>query len=134
MQDVNVMTLVCRLARDPELRSLPNGPAVCELRVAYNTSKKSPSGEWEDKGNFVNVTVWGAQGEAVARNLTKGQRIGVVGRLEHRTWQDKEGGNREAHGIVAQTVQYLTPKSEVSSAPQQTASTPPPADDDDIPF
>lgn len=134
--DINTLSIVARLARDPELRSTAGGTSVCELRVAYNVSKKVGD-SWEDEGQFVNVTIWGKQGEAVARNLTKGQRIGVTGRLNHRTWEDKEGNRREAHSIIADRIQYLTPKSEVQndSAPAQArAAAPAPVADDDIPF
>lgn len=142
--DLNTITLVGRLARDPELRSLPSGTLVCELRLAYTTSKKDgASGQWEDVSNFVNVTVWGNQGESVARHLTKGKRVGISGRLEHRTWKDKEGNNRETHSVVANTVQFLSPKeegqqggggfSQREARPAQPAYTPAPADDD-IPF
>jgi single-strand DNA-binding protein len=132
---------ICRLARDPELRSLPSGMSVCELRVAWNNSRKNnQTGEWDDVGNFINVTVWGNQGEALARNLTKGQRIGIVGRLEHRTWEDQGGNKREAHQIVAERVQYLSPKDDTGGGgftPRQDVPVAQPAaqrDDDDIPF
>lgn len=137
--DLNIVTLVARLARDPELRTTSGGTSVCELRVAYNVSKKTADG-WDDEGHFVNVTVWGNQGEAIAKNLTKGQRIGVTGRLQHRTWEG-EHGRREAHSIVADRVQYLTPKSEAQGGSASPAARPAtaapvaaPANDDDIPF
>ena len=135
--DLNSVTLVARLVRDPVLRSLPSGQSVCELRVAFNTSKRTPNG-WEDEGNYINVTVWGAQGEAIARNLTKGQRVGVQGRLQHRTWQAQDGSNREQHSIVAERVQYLDPKPQSggggSSRPATPAAAPPVPADDGIPF
>jgi single-strand DNA-binding protein len=143
--DLNSVTLVGRLAKDPDLRTLPSGMAVCELRLAFTSSKKGSGGAWEDVSNFVNVTVWGAQGEAAARNLAKGKRIGVNGRLEHRQWKAQDGSNREGYSIVANSIQYLTPKDEGSSQgggyqgqtsgppPAQPAYTPAPADDD-IPF
>lgn len=143
--DLNNVTLVARLTRDPELRSLPGGQSVCELRVAFNTSRKTADG-WEDEGNFIDVTVWGNQGEALARNLTKGQRIGISGRLQHRTWKDQEGNPRERHSITANSVQYLDPKQDggngqhAAARPASAPATPPaqpvqaPIADDDIPF
>ena len=146
MQDMNSVNLVARLASDPELRSLPSGTSVCSLRVAFNTRRKNgATGEWEDVGNFVNVTVWGKQGESVARNLRKGSRIGISGYLEHRTWEAQDGSRREAHQIVAHRVQYLTPKQDGANnggggfesrpaTPPATASSAPLPADDDIPF
>lgn len=141
--DLNVWTGVCRLTKDPELRSLPSGTSVCKLRVAYSTSKKNnATGEYEDQPNYIDVTVWGKQGENAARYLSKGSRIGVVGELEYREWQ-KDGQTRSTYEINARTIQFLTPKSEQQGgAPAQSTApaTPPvtaapaPADDDDIPF
>lgn len=145
-QDTNSGVLVCRLARDPELRSLASGLSVCDLRVAFTTKRKNnQTGEWEDKSNYANVTVWGRQGEAAARNLAKGSRIGVTYRLEHREWTDQQGNRREALQLVADNVQYLDPPRDRDGGngggftPRQHAT--PPAtpaggfmDDDDIPF
>src|SRR5690348_1371275 len=109
-QDILNVTDICRIATDPELRSLPSDTSVCQLRVAFNNSKKDQAtGEWTDVGNFMNVTVWGKQGENVAKHLSKGSRIAISGRLEHRTWES-DNGKREAHQIVAERVQYLDPK------------------------
>lgn len=137
--DLNAVSLVGRLTRDPDLRSLPSGASVCELRLAYNTSVKRGDA-WEDKGNFINVTVWGAQGEALARNLTRGQRVGVTGRLEWREWETQDGGKREQTSITASQVQYLDPKPDGAPAARPAAQPAaaqapaplPPADD--VPF
>jgi single stranded DNA-binding protein len=73
------------LTQDPELRSTQDGTAVCNLGVATNTRRKdSASGEWVDKPNYFDVVVWGAQGENVARYLTKGRPVAIDGRLEWR--------------------------------------------------
>ena len=71
--NINRVVLTGNLTADPELRSLPSGMSVCSLRVACNTRRKNNStSEWEDKPNYFNVTVWGAQGENAARYLSKG--------------------------------------------------------------
>ena len=71
--NINRVVLTGNLTADPELRSLPSGTSVCSLRVACNTRRKNGgTGEWEDKPNYFNVTVWGAQGENAARYLSKG--------------------------------------------------------------
>jgi single-strand DNA-binding protein len=105
--NINRVVLTGNLTADPELRSLPSGTAVCKLRVACNTRRKSPSGEWEDKPNYFDVTVWGAQGENCARFLTKGRPVAIDGRLEWREWESQEGQKRQAVDIIADSVQFL---------------------------
>ena len=107
--NINRVVLTGNLTRDPELRSLPSGMSVCSLRVACNTRRKNnSSGEWEDKPNYFDVTVWGAQGENCARFLSKGRPIALDGRLEWREWQDKEGNTRQSIDIIADSVQFLS--------------------------
>ena len=89
--NINRVVITGNLTRDPELRSLPSGTSVCSLRVACNTRRKDNStGEWVDKPNYFDVTVWGAQGENCAQYLSKGRPVAVDGRLEWREWEDKE--------------------------------------------
>ena len=144
------------LTRDPELRSTSSGTSVCSMRVACNTRRKDQStGDWVDKANFFDVTVWGAQGENCARFLSKGRPVALDGRLEWREWQDKEGNNRQSVEIIADAVQFLggrddaqgggggfTPRSDVPvdnrdfqpvAAPSGNGGSSPAADDD-IPF
>ena len=81
---------------------------MCKLRVAVNTRRKNgASGEWEDKPNYFDVTVWGAQGENAARFLSKGRPVGIQGRLEWREWETAEGTKRQAVDIIADAVQFL---------------------------
>ena len=152
--NVNVVVVTGNLTRDPELRSLPSGTSVCKLRVAVNSRRKNANGEWEDKPNFFDVTVWGAQGENCARYLSKGRPVAVDGRLEWREWETEGGGKRQAVDIVADSVQFLggrdessggggqtngfTPRSDVPTdttvvQPVPSGGGRPPADDD-IPF
>jgi single-strand DNA-binding protein len=105
--NINRVVLTGNLTRDPELRSLPSGMAVCSLRIAVNTRRKGASGDWEDKPNYFDVTVWGAQGENCARYLSKGRPVAIDGRLEWREWDTPEGNKRQAVDIVADTVQFL---------------------------
>jgi single-strand DNA-binding protein len=107
--NVNVVVITGNLTQDPELRHTGGGTAVCELRVAVNSRRKNgQTGEWEDKPNYFNVTVWGAQGENCANYLSKGRPVAVEGRLDWREWEAKDGsGKRQAVSIVANTVQFL---------------------------
>jgi single-strand DNA-binding protein len=155
--NINRVVLTGNLTRDPELRSTQGGTSVCSLRVACNTRRKGPSGDWEDKPNYFDVTVWGAQGENCARFLSKGRPVAIDGRLEWREWEDPNGNKRQAVDIVADAVQFLgsrddamgggsnggfTPRSDVPADTRdfEPAGTPAgggssaPAGDDDIPF
>ena len=105
--NINRVVLTGNLTRDPELRNTPSGTAVCSLRLAVNTSRKDASGQWVDKPNYFDITVWGRQGETVAQYCAKGRPIAVDGRLEWREFTDKEGNNRQAVEIVADSVQFL---------------------------
>ena len=107
--NVNVVVITGNLTRDPELRHTGGGTAICELRVAVNSRRKDgQSGEWVDKANYFDVTVWGAQGENCANYLSKGRPVAVEGRLDWREWEAKDGsGKRQAVQIIANTVQFL---------------------------
>jgi single-strand DNA-binding protein len=106
--NVNVVVITGNLTRDPELRHTGGGTAVCDLRVAVNSRRKDQSGNWVDKANYFDVTVWGAQGENCANYLSKGRPVAVEGRLDWSEWEAKDGsGKRQAVRIVANTVQFL---------------------------
>lgn len=121
--DINSVTLVGRLTADPELRSLPSGESLAELRIAVNSSQKV-DGQYKDVGNFFGVTIFGKQAEAVARYTKKGSRVGVQGRLSHRTWTTDSGDKRERVSVVAQTIQFLETKAEGSAAPAASTEAP----------
>jgi single-strand DNA-binding protein len=114
--NINRVVMTGNLTTDPELRSLPSGMSVCKLRVACNTRRKNAStGEWEDKPNYFDVTVWGAQGENCARYLSKGRPVAFDGRLEWREWETPEGNKRQAVDIIADSVQFLGGRDDASS-------------------
>jgi len=107
--NINVVVITGNLTRDPELRHTGGGTPVCDLRVAVNSRRKNgQTGQWEDKPNYFDVTVWGAQGENCANYLSKGRPVAVEGRLDWREWEAKEGGGkRQAVSIIANSVQFL---------------------------
>src|SRR6478735_1824096 len=80
--DINRVTIVGRLTRDPELAHLPSGTAVLKLGVAVNGRQKDEAGNWTDKPNFFDVKVFGNQADALNNHLAKGRRVGVDGRLD----------------------------------------------------
>ena len=106
--NINRVVLVGNLTRDPELRHTPSGMAVCSLRLAVNTRRKdAATGEWGEKPNYFDVTVWGQQGENCAQYLAKGRPVAIDGRLEWREWDAQDGTKRQAVDIVADNVQFL---------------------------
>ena len=144
MNNINRVVITGNLTADPELRSTPSGTSVCNLRIACNTRRKDGE-EWVDKPNFFNVTVWGAQGENVARYLSKGRPVAIDGRLEWREWETQEGAKRQDINIIADSVQFLSSRNdgdggEPSGAEQDFVPVPAgvgaagAASDDDIPF
>jgi len=144
---INRVVLTGNLTRDPELRSTASGTSVCSLRLACNTRRRQ-DGEWVDKPNYFDVTVWGAQAESCASYLEKGRGVAVDGRLEWREFADREGNRRQAVDVVAESVQFLggapgggpngsrarsdaRPDAEREPAPAGGSSS---ADEDDFPF
>jgi single-strand DNA-binding protein len=149
--NLNVVVITGNLTKDPELRSTPGGTSVCKLRVAVNSRRKdSSTGDWVDKPNYFDVTVWGAQGENCANYLYKGRPVAVEGRLEWREWEASDGsGKRQAVEIIANTVQFLGSREDNPNRNGIQARSDVPADtsdfegekagvgsssDDDIPF
>jgi single-strand DNA-binding protein len=105
--NINRVVISGNLTRDPELRSIPNsGTSVCSLRIAVNSRRKDESGQWVDKPNYFDVTVFGAQGENCAQYLSKGRPVAVDGRLNWREWE-KDGIKRQSVDIIADSVQFL---------------------------
>jgi single-strand DNA-binding protein len=143
--DINRVTLVGRLTRDPELQHLPSGTPVLKLGLAVNGRAQDGAGNWVDKPNFFDVKVFGNQAEFLSQHLAKGRRIGVDGRLDWSSWEGQDGGKRSKVEVVAQSVQFLDSRGEgggeaaapyVPAGAQQAADadfTPAPSDDD-IPF
>ena len=104
MKSVNVVVLSGNLTRDPELRQTSSGTNVCQLGLAVNDSYKDSGGQWQEKPNFLDVVVWGAQGEACANALNKGSGITVAGRLTSRSWEAQDGTKRSKVEVTADTV------------------------------
>jgi single-strand DNA-binding protein len=143
--NINRVVLVGNLTRDPEMKHLPSGTALCSLRIAVNTRRKDESGQWTDKPNYFDVSVWGAQGESCAQYLAKGRPVAIDGRLEWREWEASDGsGKRQAVEIVADNVQFLGSRGDgdgggggsfvPAGAAQGGADFPSSPTDDDIPF
>src|ERR1700680_1237802 len=104
---INRVVLVGRLTRDPEMRALPSGTSVCGLRLACNSSRRDADGDYQEKPNFFDVSVFGAAAESVSRYMRKGSRVALDGRLEWREWETADQQKRQAVSVVADAVQFL---------------------------
>ena len=143
--DINRVTLVGRLTRDPELRHLPSGSAVLQLGLAVNGRQRDEAGNWTDKPNFFDVKVFGNQAEMLSMHLSKGRRIGVDGRLDWSSWEAQDGTKRSKVEVVANSVQFLDSRGEGEGQGQEPyvpagaqaggqSDFSPAGNDDDIPF
>jgi single-strand DNA-binding protein len=109
MATINRVVLVGRLTRDPELRTTAAGTSVCRLRIACSSGwRNRETGEYDERPNYFDVTVFGPSGEACARCLAKGRPIAVDGRLDWHEWETADGERRQAVGVVADSVQFLS--------------------------
>ncbi len=142
--NINRVVLTGNLTADPEVRPTPGGTPVARLRLAVNTRRRDGStGAWEEKPNYFDVTVWGAQAENCERYLSKGRPVAVDGRLEWREYEARDGSRRQAVEIIAESVQFLGPASDTPAdvrsrvrEPERLPDAKPPGEvsEDDIPF
>lgn len=107
MFSINRVVLVGRLTKDPELRALPSGTSVCSLRIACNASRRESEGDYTERPNYFDVSVFGAPGESVGNFMRKGSRVAIDGRLSWREWETADRQKRQAVSIVADLVQFL---------------------------
>lgn len=153
MPSVNKVILLGNLGRDPELRFLPNGDAVCNFSIATTDSWKDKAGEKQEKTEWHNIVMYRKLAEIAGEYLKKGRPVYLEGRLQTRKWQTKDGQDRYTTEIVADNMQMLggrdagtqsTSKNEFNQEPKKNDS-PSKADDsstassfdefeDDIPF
>lgn len=132
---VNKVILIGNLGQDPDFRMTGGGTAVANLRVACSDRFKSKDGEWAERTEWVSVVTFGRTAENCRDYLAKGRQVYVEGRLQTRSWEDKEGNKRYTTEVVGNQVLFLQGG---GGGGGQKASGgfagPPPIDDDDIPF
>ena len=130
---LNRIIIMGRLVRDPELRRTQSGNAVTSFTLAVDRDFKADGGERET--DFINCVAWRNTAEFVDKYFTKGRMAVVSGRLQNRSWTDKEGNKRKATEIVAESVYFGDSKREELqsyAAPQESFAELP--DDGEIPF
>ncbi|HXC92489.1 MAG TPA: single-stranded DNA-binding protein [Geobacteraceae bacterium] len=144
MASLNKVMLIGNLGKDPEVRYTTSGAAVASFSVATTEKFKNKSGEWEEKTEWHNVTLWSRLAEIAGEYLSKGKTVYIEGRLQTRKWQDKDGKDRYTTEIVGEKMQMLSAKGDGGgrsgggrSGGEPTAAYDDPVaynQDDDIPF
>ena len=137
---MNKVILIGNLTRDPELSETPNGIAVCRFAIAVSRNYANSEGNRE--ADFFNVTAWRGLAETCSKYLNKGNKVAVVGSLQTRSYEDKDGVKRNVIDVVASEIEFLTQKSNGGDeksfdgdAPVRTTRpTLEPIDDDKLPF
>lgn len=147
MASLNKVFIIGNLTRDPEVRYLPSGAAVADIRLAANRRFKTQQGEDKEETCYVNVSAWGRQAETCGQYLSKGSPVLVEGRLRYEEWE-KDGQKNSRISITAERVQFMgSPRSSseygdspdgggdrAPSSNNQGGASDGPADDDDLPF
>jgi len=138
---MNKVFLIGNLTRDPELSETSGGVSVCHFGIAVNRSYSSSNGEQQT--DFFNVTAWRGLADNVAKFCKKGNKIAVSGSIQIRNYEDNSGNKRTAVDIIAQDVEFLSPKSNSqgddfydapAAAPRKKPQLQAFDDDGDIPF
>lgn len=104
---LNKVMLIGRLGQDPELKQVSAGNPVCNFSIATSENWTDKSGQKQEKTEWHRIVVWGKLAELCQQYLTKGRQAYVEGRLQTRSWEDKEGQKRYTTEILANTVQFL---------------------------
>lgn len=121
MQSNNVVVLIGRLVRDPELRNTPSGTAVCTFAIAVDRPAQK---DREKQTDFIDIVAWRQTAEFISKYFAKGKLISLCGSIQTRTYQDKNGNNRKAFEVVADSASFCGNKNENNggnSAPKQSA-------------
>lgn len=143
---VNKVILVGNLGRDPEMRALPSGQQVANFSLATSRRYKDRDGNRKDETEWHNIVVYGKQAEIAGQYLTKGKMVFVEGRIQTRSWDDKESGKKQYKTeIICDNFQMLGSKGDGGGGGQRDSGASAPSggghdggagdfQDDDIPF
>lgn len=140
---LNKVILIGRLGREPELRFMPNGEAVCNFSVATSESWKDSNGQKKERSEWHNVTMYRKLAEIAGKYLTKGSQVYLEGKIQSRKYQGKDGIERTAYEIIANEMKMLggsnndgqQAQAETPTQTRRQAQAQPVDDiDDDIPF
>jgi single-strand DNA-binding protein len=116
---INKVILIGNLGKDPEVRYLESNVAVARFSLATNESYKDKKGDWQTTTEWHNIVCWRNLAERAEKQLKKGSQIYVEGKLTHRTYQDKEGQERNITEVVANTIRILDRRDNRSSSGEE---------------
>jgi single-strand DNA-binding protein len=137
---LNKVMLIGHLGGDPELKYTPGGAAVATFNIATNEVYKDKDGNQQEKTDWHRIVAWNKLAETAAEYLKKGQQVYVEGRLQTRSWNDKDGNKRYTTEVVAGTFQFLGRKGDGGGGapdippPSDDLAPPPAPDKEDLPF
>ncbi len=137
---VNKVILVGNLGQDPELRYTPSGAAVTNFSIATNEVWKDKEGNQQERTEWHRVVLWTRLAEVAGEYLKKGSKVYIEGRLQTRSWEDKEGVKKYTTEVIGDNMTMLDAKGEgggTASSASPPSESPPPADsgaEDDLPF
>jgi single-strand DNA-binding protein len=136
MAGVNKVILVGNLGADPEIRYTPGGMAVVTFRLATSETRANKEGQKETKTEWHRVVAFGKLAEICGEYLSKGKQIYIEGKIQTRSWDDKDGNKKYTTEIVANSMQMLGSKAEgaAHSASDVSVDNIPSSDIDDVPF
>ena len=117
---MNKVILVGNLTRDPELSETPSGVSVCRFSIAV--SRDYANAEGTRDVDFFNITVWRGRAENCGKYLKKGNKVAIVGSLQTRSYEDKDGIKRNVTDIIASEVEFLTPKQQANQDEESVVS------------
>ena len=121
----NKVVLLGNLTADPETRTTPSGQNVTSFSLAVNRTWNDASGQRQEETSFINCTAWGPRGETIAKYVGKGRQLLVSGRLQQRSWDDKETGKKRSRILVtASDITFLDPPSGRSGGSSDTNAAP----------
>ena len=129
---INEVLLVGRLVADPELKSTQSGIAVVSFTVAVNRSYKNASGGYD--ADFINCVAWRNQAEFLSKYFSKGDKIGIIGSIQTRSYEDRAGMKRYATEVVADKIRFIDSKSERQESVQDDWDMDTTQDDTSLPF
>ena len=120
--DINTVSLIGNVGKNPELKYTTSGTAVTKLNLACSRYKKTADGQPNEVTSWFDVVVWGKQAENVCKFVDRGDRIAVSGYLEQRSWE-KDGQKRYQVEVISEKIQFLTDKRDKQSQHRRSQGT-----------
>ena len=136
MSSVNKVILLGFLGKDPEIRYLASGAAVCRFSLATNETFKNKAGDVQKRTEWHSIVAWGKLAEICGEYLTKSKHVYIEGSIRTGKWQDRDGNERKSYDIVARSMQMLSPAANGNraTAKENKPTQAPPPSEEDNPF